>query len=58
MQKKFEDSKFIGITPKRFWLVFVVVMLGYFVACFDSTPMASSHPVITSSSEHLKPRLG
>lgn len=44
----FPDSKFIGISPKRFWLVFMVVMLGYFVACFDSTLMASSHPVITS----------
>lgn len=44
----FDDSKFIGISPKRFWLVFVVIMLGYFVACFDSTLMASSHPVITS----------
>ena len=44
----FSDSKFIGITPKRFWLVFVVVMLGYFIACFDSTLMASSHPIITS----------
>jgi MFS family permease len=42
------DSKFIGISPKRFWLVFIVIMLGYFVACFDSTLMASSHPVITS----------
>lgn len=42
------DSKFIGISPKLFWLVFVVIMLGYFIACFDSTLMASSHPVITS----------
>jgi MFS family permease len=46
--KRFDDSKFIGISPKRFWLVFIVIMLGYFVACFDSTLMASSHPVITS----------
>ena len=45
---EFPDSKFIGITPRRFWLVFIVVMLGYFIACFDSTLMASSHPVITS----------
>jgi MFS family permease len=42
------DTKFIGISPQRFWLVFVVIVLGYFVACFDSTLMASSHPVITS----------
>lgn len=46
--KEFDGSKFIGISPQRFWLVFVVIMLGYFVACFDSTLMASSHPVITS----------
>ncbi|RMZ85913.1 hypothetical protein DV736_g6532, partial [Chaetothyriales sp. CBS 134916] len=44
----FSDSKFIGITPTHFWLMFVVVMLSYFIACFDSTLMASSHPVITS----------
>ncbi|EXJ78381.1 hypothetical protein A1O1_08781 [Capronia coronata CBS 617.96] len=44
----FEDTKFIGISPKRFWLIFVVITLGYFIACFDSTLMASSHPVITS----------
>jgi len=43
-----EDSRFIGISPSRFWLVFGVIVLGYFVACFDSTLMASSHPVITS----------
>lgn len=43
-----EDARFIGISPHRFWLVFVVIVLGYFVACFDSTLMASSHPVITS----------
>lgn len=43
-----EDTRFIGISSPRFWLVFGVVVLGYFVACFDSTLMASSHPVITS----------
>lgn len=43
-----DESTFIGISPQRFWLVFVVIMLGYFIACFDSTLMASSHPVITS----------
>ena len=42
------DTKFIGISPRRFWLVFAVILLGYFIACFDSTLMASSHPVITS----------
>ncbi|OAL19565.1 hypothetical protein AYO22_09727 [Fonsecaea multimorphosa] len=43
-----EDSRFISISPQRFWLVFTVILLGYFIACFDSTLMASSHPVITS----------
>ncbi|KIW71967.1 hypothetical protein PV04_00193 [Phialophora macrospora] len=44
----YQDSKFIGISPQHFWPVFGVIMLGYFVTCFDSTLMASSHPVITS----------
>ncbi|OQV00674.1 hypothetical protein CLAIMM_06141 [Cladophialophora immunda] len=43
-----EDSKFVSISPQRFWWVFTVILLGYFIACFDSTLMASSHPVITS----------
>ncbi|KIW16764.1 hypothetical protein PV08_03954 [Exophiala spinifera] len=43
-----EDDRFIGISPPRFWLLFLVIALGYFIACFDSTLMASSHPVITS----------
>ncbi|KAK3353510.1 major facilitator superfamily transporter [Lasiosphaeria hispida] len=37
-----------GISPARFWILFLGVMVAYFVACFDSTIMASSHPVITS----------
>lgn len=37
-----------GISVARFWLLFAQIMAGYFVACFDSTIMASSHPVITS----------
>lgn len=43
-----EDERFIGISTTRFWLLFVVIALSYFIACFDSTLMASSHPVITS----------
>lgn len=43
-----EDPRFINITPKRFWATFAILMLVFFVACFDSTLMASSHPVITS----------
>ena len=43
-----DDGKYIGIGAKRFWPIFGLIMLGYFIACFDSTLMASSHPVITS----------
>lgn len=46
--KALDDPVFVGISPKRFWLIFLVITLGYFIACFDSTLMASSHPVITS----------
>lgn len=57
-------SKFLGVSRGRFWLVFGGILFAYFVgvliynlrviltdmkvACFDSTLMASSHPVITS----------
>ncbi|KAK4163254.1 MFS general substrate transporter [Cladorrhinum sp. PSN259] len=37
-----------GLTPARFWLLFSQILITYFVACFDGTIMASSHPVITS----------
>jgi len=37
-----------GVSPARFWTLFAGIMITYFVACFDSTIMASSHPVITS----------
>ncbi|KAK3688074.1 hypothetical protein B0T22DRAFT_378968 [Podospora appendiculata] len=37
-----------GVSPARFWVVFLGIMAAHFVACFDSTIMASSHPVITS----------
>lgn len=45
-----DDSKspFIGVSIARFWLIFGGIMAGHFVACFDSTIMVSSHPVITS----------
>ncbi|KAJ4294796.1 hypothetical protein N0V88_005030 [Collariella sp. IMI 366227] len=43
------DNPYLGgVTVTRFWLLFVQIMVAYFVACFDSTIMASSHPVITS----------
>ncbi|GAB1316703.1 hypothetical protein MFIFM68171_06913 [Madurella fahalii] len=37
-----------GLSRSRFWLLFLQIMTGYFVCCFDSTILASSHPVITS----------
>lgn len=37
-----------GVSRTRFWLIFTCTLLQYFVATFDSTLMASSHPVITS----------
>ncbi|KAJ6784006.1 hypothetical protein PWT90_07783 [Aphanocladium album] len=37
-----------GVSPARFWFVFVQVLASLFIGCFDSTIMASSHPVITS----------
>lgn len=36
------------ISVKRFWLVYGGILANLFVACFDMTIMASSHPVITS----------
>ncbi|KAG9246571.1 major facilitator superfamily transporter [Calycina marina] len=37
-----------GVGVARFWLIFGGILANYFVACFDSTIMVSSHPVITS----------
>ncbi|KAL1967996.1 hypothetical protein VTN77DRAFT_2413 [Rasamsonia byssochlamydoides] len=41
-------DRFINVTPRRFWLIFGGILLGYVIGFFDSTLMASSHPVITS----------
>ncbi|KAL2853583.1 major facilitator superfamily-domain-containing protein [Aspergillus pseudodeflectus] len=41
-------DRFINVTPTRFWLIFGGVQFGYIIGFFDSTLMASSHPVITS----------
>ncbi|THC95427.1 hypothetical protein EYZ11_005069 [Aspergillus tanneri] len=41
-------SRFINVSPVRFWLVFSGILIGYAIGFFDSTLMASSHPVITS----------
>ncbi|PNP52172.1 hypothetical protein THARTR1_07381 [Trichoderma harzianum] len=35
-------------SPTRFWLIFSQILAAQFIASFDSTLMASSHPVITS----------
>jgi hypothetical protein len=48
-----EDTKpkspfLAGVSVGRFWLIFGGILTAYFVACFDSTIMVSSHPVITS----------
>lgn len=37
-----------GTSTTRFWFIFSQILAAYFVACFDGTIMASSHPVITS----------
>jgi Major Facilitator Superfamily len=43
------DSPFFGnYTTTGFWFLYSPILLVYFVATFDSTLMASSHPVITS----------
>ncbi|KAI0191785.1 major facilitator superfamily transporter [Xylaria flabelliformis] len=41
-------SFLVNTHPARFRVVFGGIMLTYFIANFDSTIMASSHPVITS----------
>lgn len=41
-------ARFINLSPARFWLIFSGILLGYLIAFFDATLMASSHPVITS----------
>jgi MFS family permease len=41
-------DRFVHVTPRRFWLVFGGILLGYMLGFFDSTFMSSSHPVITS----------
>ncbi|KAL3427263.1 hypothetical protein PVAG01_00772 [Phlyctema vagabunda] len=44
-----KKSPFLGgVSVGTFWLIFGNILACYFVACFDSTIMVSSHPVITS----------
>jgi hypothetical protein len=49
-QEEGEDkSPFLGgVSVARFWLIFGGILFNFFLACFDSTIMVSSHPVITS----------
>ncbi|KAF2026424.1 MFS general substrate transporter [Setomelanomma holmii] len=43
-----ENGLIEGVSKWRFRYVFGGIVMGYFIAMFDSTLMASSHPVITS----------
>lgn len=43
-----EHEFLLETNPRRFWLVFMVVLINLFISAFDGTIMASSHPVITS----------
>jgi nitrate/nitrite transporter NarK len=43
------NSHYLGnYTKSQFWFLYTPILFQYFVATFDSTLMASSHPVITS----------
>ncbi|CAG7921275.1 unnamed protein product [Penicillium olsonii] len=41
-------ARFNDVTPTQFWIIFSGILVGYMIGFFDSTLMASSHPVITS----------
>ncbi|KAI9736406.1 MAG: hypothetical protein M1818_006139 [Claussenomyces sp. TS43310] len=44
-----KPSPFLGgVTVRRFWFIYGGTLANLFIACFDTTIMASSHPVITS----------
>jgi len=43
-----KNGKLEGVSDWQFRCVFGGIVLGYFITMFDSTLMASSHPVITS----------
>lgn len=42
------SSLYNGMSRTKFWIIMGVIFSQYFLATFDSTLMASSHPVITS----------
>lgn len=48
LQKSGDNPYLGGVTVPQFWMLFTGIMMTYFISCFDSTIMASSHPVITS----------
>ncbi|KAI1991268.1 hypothetical protein LOZ53_002950 [Ophidiomyces ophidiicola] len=41
-------SHFIDVSTAQFWTIFAGILFSYIVAFFDSTLMASIHPVVTS----------
>ncbi|KAL3951701.1 hypothetical protein ACCO45_013418 [Purpureocillium lilacinum] len=44
-----EETKYVnGTSPRRFWAIFLLVLVIQFIGCFDTTITASSHPAITS----------
>lgn len=43
-----KKSFIIDTDPSRFWRIFMGILMTYFIACFDGTIMASSHPVVAS----------
>ncbi|KAH8201120.1 hypothetical protein TruAng_004747 [Truncatella angustata] len=48
LRGKLQSEYLISTDYRRFVVIFLSIMLGNFVAIFDGTIMASSHPVITS----------
>lgn len=42
------SSHFINLSPAKFWTIFSGILFSYLIAFFDSTLMASIHPVVTS----------
>lgn len=47
-EDEYKSPYLTDISVRQFWLVYGGILANLFVACFDTTIMASSHPVITS----------
>ena len=45
---KLDNTHYRNVTRHQFWLLFGGILFGDLIAFFDSTLMASAHPVITS----------